>query len=692
MEMEDKKCRICGLADMDNFNIFQSKTLPAKIVAVYPIALYRNDPLPKHICKKCHVSTHNMYTEMERALRNQAKWMANIRLAQPDNQYLKVVDSIAGANKQTSQLVSLIAGAEMGERTISKLFNFESDQYVIPKKRAAGDENASLETDKIEESEDLSVELIEAELAAEAKRQQSTSPQASLSKPTTPPKAKITQLKSVLELNGCTLTKLKPSSAKTSPGAQKKKLEDSFEEMKVVDIKAEPLDEPEEMEAMGYIPVLTELKPEYQVKCKMCPFSSETIEELAIHQLEHLSLATWKLSERRILNKRIRRGRLIMVEEKKCIRCLNCWRIFADNKSILQHWSDGECDFFCQICGKEFATSPKMLREHIPAAHGISYRSSKILRPISLSCPRKPLKIEKSPCKPTKSPIKTEPSLQRSKPSPTKTKADKPVPNGSLLVKVACSICLKVFANFKARNSHMRAHKHPPFLPAQPPPPLNETLMALNRTDGLLEIKEEPLEIENTLFQGMNPLEAAAPSTSKAGPAFTKVGATIKHPRLKVIPTRIGRKKSIQKSAIPSSVIVKTEPCLMTQEPLKVKSLVDLQDPAVSSQLSEDTEKLFFGETSTATVTAIPPSNGTPSINGLSFDFGVPPKDNMNYCQIFTCHPCGLKFNSKLELFRHKRKCSANNMFPCQFCDKHFITSADMQMHIMLMHKNSCPQ
>lgn len=688
-QMEDKKCRICGLADMENINIFHSKTLPSKIVAVYPIALYRNDPLPKHICKKCHLSTTNMYIEMERALRNHNKWIANIRSAQPENQYLKVVDSISGANKQTSQLVSLIAGKEIGERTISKLFNFDTDTNPSANKSRSTptDNSALLNDEKTDEKEDPT-----AEASQQNQSPQSQKPQITKSKP---PEAKITQLKSVLELNGCTLTKLKPTNKATnpSPAAQSKTTE--IEGMQI-DIKEEPLDQGYELPI--HVEHETHIAVEHEVKCKMCLFSCETIEELAIHQLEHLNIAAWKISERRILSKRVRRGRLIMVEEKKCIRCLNCWRIFADNKSILKHWSEGDCDFFCQICGKEFAASPKMLREHIPAAHGISYRSSKILRRPALS-PKKTIKAEKSPTKSTLNPvaIKIEPSSsQNIIVSPNKNKSVKHVPNGSLTQKVACGICLKVFANFKARNSHMRAHKHPPFLPDLPPPPLDQTLMALNRPD-MVKIKEEPLEIGHNLFQGTStPVQATsvAPSTSRAGPAFSKATATIKHPRLKNLPLRTNsgtRKKFTPKKPQPSHMPIKPDPDLLDTESLQMKLAVDLQDPCVSSQLPEDSEKMSFESTPTSTPSPKLPSsssNGSTSINGLSFDFGVPPKDNMNYNQVFTCHPCKTKFNSKLELFRHKRKCTANKLFPCQFCEKHFFTSADLQIHIMLLHKS----
>ena len=112
------------------------------------------------------------------------------------------------------------------------------------------------------------------------------------------------------------------------------------------------------------------------VACIYCQQKFSNLKVLAQHQLIHLNLRTNKIFQKRLLHKNLRRGRLITINDNKCIRCLNCWRIFKDNKAILQHWSGGECEFFCCICGKEFSHSPKMLREHVPAAHGISYRSS----------------------------------------------------------------------------------------------------------------------------------------------------------------------------------------------------------------------------------------------------------------------------------------------------------------------------
>lgn len=114
---------------------------------------------------------------------------------------------------------------------------------------------------------------------------------------------------------------------------------------------------------------------EEKVSCSYCEKTFSSGKELAAHQVTHLKLATDKIFEKRLLPKNWRRGRLICVNNEKNIRCLNCWQVFKDNKSILQHWSCSDCYYYCFICGHEFPHSPKMLREHLPAVHGVSFRS-----------------------------------------------------------------------------------------------------------------------------------------------------------------------------------------------------------------------------------------------------------------------------------------------------------------------------
>lgn len=120
----------------------------------------------------------------------------------------------------------------------------------------------------------------------------------------------------------------------------------------------------------------TDSNTETTVSCKYCKLKFSNLKILAQHQLIHLNVSTTKIFQKRLLPKNLRRGRLITINDSKTIRCLNCWRIYRDNKAILQHWSCGDCDFYCFICGKEFPQSPKLLREHIPQEHGISYRSA----------------------------------------------------------------------------------------------------------------------------------------------------------------------------------------------------------------------------------------------------------------------------------------------------------------------------
>lgn len=111
------------------------------------------------------------------------------------------------------------------------------------------------------------------------------------------------------------------------------------------------------------------------VACNYCHQKFSNLKILAQHQLIHLKVNANKVFQRRMLSKQSRRGRLITLNDTKCIRCLNCWRIFKDNKEILDHWCNGECEYYCSICGKEFPDSPQMLRDHVAAEHGVNHRS-----------------------------------------------------------------------------------------------------------------------------------------------------------------------------------------------------------------------------------------------------------------------------------------------------------------------------
>lgn len=202
--------------------------------------------------------------------------------------------------------------------------------------------------------------------------------------------ADMKDIKSLLELNGCSLLQVGANKAPTKSSAQT--VSDSSEAL-ILNIKKEKIDsEAKEHKIQLMSPPSTSKNcslssttspgppPPLTIKCRMCPLQFNSLASLATHQVIHMRLCIPKIFQKKYLHKKIRRGRLISVNGRKCIRCLNCWRVFVDNKSILEHWAMGECDFYCHICSKEFAQAPKMLREHVPAAHGISYKSSKFHR------------------------------------------------------------------------------------------------------------------------------------------------------------------------------------------------------------------------------------------------------------------------------------------------------------------------
>lgn len=108
---------------------------------------------------------------------------------------------------------------------------------------------------------------------------------------------------------------------------------------------------------------------------------------------------------------------MVNLGSEKCIRCLNCWKLYPNSKGILDHWVNGKCLFYCSICGQSFHDNIKTIREHFPVVHGIRYR-----------IPERASKI-----------------------GVKELSADKK--------KTICTICNITFANKYARNSHMRCHK-----------------------------------------------------------------------------------------------------------------------------------------------------------------------------------------------------------------------------------------
>lgn len=269
------------------------------------------------------------------------------------------------------------------------------------------------------------------------------------------------------------------------------------------------------------------LKVSRAVSCPQCLGRFPNLKALAMHQMTHISLESQNLYEKRPLEKKIRRGRLIVIQDKKCIRCLNCWKLFYDNKSILDHWSDSKCEYFCIICGKEFPTSPRMLREHMPAAHRISFKSVKRILtnkpPVRAITPIPIMDVKQEPIDPEDLP----PLIPISAPRQTSTEKhtspnQTPGRDIRLEIKVKCNLCNKVFANFKAKNSHMRAHKTKDaeeFQQMQPQP--------------RMVVKKEPVE-HNPLMPTVQTGDYIPPSVVKK-PVHVKTESTVKFLKVKSI-------------------------------------------------------------------------------------------------------------------------------------------------------------
>ncbi|XP_075148012.1 uncharacterized protein LOC142221990 [Haematobia irritans] len=209
-----------------------------------------------------------------------------------------------------------------------------------------------------------------------------------------------------------------------------------------------------------------------EVKCSYCQKSFSSEKDLALHQVVHMKVSTAKIFEKRLLPKGWRRGRLICVNNEKNIRCLNCWQVFKDNKCILQHWSNSDCYYYCFICGEEFPHSPKLLREHMPATHGISFRS--IMKQFFANRFTPTFKIAAiQPAVPWKEPIPQNNMKSLIQPigaivKPHKKKRKNYYRMGKSSTKNAdgtfsCNICHKVFSNYRSSNSHMRIHNIPDF-------------------------------------------------------------------------------------------------------------------------------------------------------------------------------------------------------------------------------------
>lgn len=147
---------------------------------------------------------------------------------------------------------------------------------------------------------------------------------------------------------------------------------------------------------------------------------------------------------------------MVNLGTEKVIRCLNCWKLYPNSKSILDHWINGRCLFYCSICGESFHENIKSIRDHFPDVHGIKYR-----------IPERPLNVGVTDLN---KPSPSQPSIQHFGVNDVKhrvnskqiteklTKKNQTVQN-TALSKLTCPVCNMKFASRHGRNSHMRLHK-----------------------------------------------------------------------------------------------------------------------------------------------------------------------------------------------------------------------------------------
>lgn len=221
----------------------------------------------------------------------------------------------------------------------------------------------------------------------------------------------------------------------------------------------------------------------FKIKCEICGILTEDLSKLAIHKLEHLKVSTNRIDEIKILNGSLRRGRIILVQNQKRVRCSNCLKTFSTAQLIKEHWADGKCDFFCKICGLNFHSNPFLLRVHYSSLHGIRFTVQGLTeRKPQIPAPKIFIRnIEQINSNGFINPSTSAP-LRRKKKSKYAYLYSETVHPG----RVTCNICLTSFPNMKSRNSHMRLHK---LKVEKPPAPIDEMNYTREYTCGPCGIK-----------------------------------------------------------------------------------------------------------------------------------------------------------------------------------------------------------
>lgn len=147
---------------------------------------------------------------------------------------------------------------------------------------------------------------------------------------------------------------------------------------------------------------------------------------------------------------------MLKLEENNYVRCVNCWQLHATNKSILDHWNNGACLYYCTICGKSFHDNIKDLKPHFETEHGIKYRTMFLPKPDQI---RKVEPVKKpDPPKQQSMQVNSMKSDLIGKPVPApkanKKIVIKPEPSYRELGEFRCEPCNRTFIHRKAYRAH----------------------------------------------------------------------------------------------------------------------------------------------------------------------------------------------------------------------------------------------
>lgn len=148
---------------------------------------------------------------------------------------------------------------------------------------------------------------------------------------------------------------------------------------------------------------------------------------------------------------------MLNVGDEQYIRCVNCWQLHTHNKSILDHWNNGACLFYCSICGKSFHDNIKDLKPHFETEHGIKYQTMFLSKSNEVKQATDTVKKSES--------LKQKSSMQINhvlpelikKPEPAKVHkkiVPKSEPSYLELGEFRCEPCKRTFIHRKAYRSH----------------------------------------------------------------------------------------------------------------------------------------------------------------------------------------------------------------------------------------------